>query len=92
MHSRWGRICRGWTLVLDLDPKEARRRLAIRPKALGQFDRMEEEPTDFYERVRRGYHEVARLHPNRVKIVLAEGSIEAVAEAVWKEVAAVFTI
>jgi len=82
----------GLTLVLDLDPGEARRRLAIRPKPQAHFDRMEAEPADFYERVRAGYHEVARLHPQRVKIVPAEGSIEAVAEAIWKEVVAVFGI
>ncbi len=63
----------GLTLVLDLDPKEARRRQLTRTKLPGQgsYDRMEAEPTDFFDRVREGYLNLAREHPNRVKIVSA---------------------
>ena len=82
----------GLTLVLDLDPKEARRRQIARAKAAGEggFDRMEAEPTDFFDRVREGYHQVARLHPERVKIVSAAGNIEDTAAALWREVSSAF--
>ena len=82
----------GLTLVLDLEPKEAQRRQVRRTKPAGEgtFDRMEAEPTDFFERVRQGYHELAKAHPKRVKFVSAAGTIEETANAVWKQVAAAF--
>jgi dTMP kinase len=80
----------GLTLVLDLDPAEARRRLARRPKPVGAFDRMEDQPADFFERVREGYHQVARLHPHRVRILPAHGSIEQTAQAIWQQVAGAY--
>ena len=82
----------GLTLVLDLEPKEAQRRQSKRTRAPGEgiFDRMEAEPTDFFERVREGYHALAKAHPNRVKIVSAAGTIDETAEVIWKEVARSF--
>src|SRR5271169_6748704 len=58
----------GLTLVLDLEPEAARRRQQrrVRPAGEGIFDRMEAEPTDFFERVRQGYLDVAKAHPQRV--------------------------
>jgi len=84
----------GLTLVLDLDPETARRRQThrVRPAGEGIFDRMEAEPTDFFERVRQGYLDVAKAHPTRVKIVSAAGTIDKTAKAVWKEVAAAFDL
>ena len=83
----------GLTLVLDLEPKEAQRRQSLRknPPGVGSFDRMEAEPTDFFERVRQGYHDLATAHPQRVKIVPAAGTIDQTATAVWKEVAEAFS-
>jgi dTMP kinase len=78
------------TLVLDLSPEEAKRRLTKRTSPISGFDRMEKQPADFFERVREGYREVAKAHPNRVKIISASGTIEATAKLVWGEVAAVF--
>ena len=82
----------GLTLVLDLEPKQAQRRQSRRAKSPeeGTFDRMEAEPTDFFERVRQGYHDLAKTHPQRVKIVPAGGSIDETANAVWKEVSRAF--
>jgi dTMP kinase len=84
----------GLTLVLDLDPEAARKRQQrrARPAGEGAFDRMEAEPTDFFERVRQGYLDVAKAHPHRVKIVSAAGTIEETSQAVWKEVAAAFRL
>src|SRR5260221_3713444 len=84
----------GLTLVLDLEPKEAQRRQMrrVRPAGEGAFDRIEAEPTDFFERVRAGYHELAQSSPHRVKIVPAAGPIDQTADAVWKEVAAAFSL
>jgi len=84
----------GLTLVLDLEPEAARERQILRshPPGSASFDRMEAEPVDFFERVRQGYREVAKAHPNRVKIVSAAGTIDETAEAVWKEVAEAFNL
>jgi dTMP kinase len=77
--------------VLDLEPEEARRRLAHRtPSAEGGYDRMEAEPTDFFARVRQGYHDVAKAHPHRVKIIPAGGTIDETAAAIRKEVSIAF--
>jgi dTMP kinase len=84
----------GLTLVLDLEPREARRRQQhrARPAGEGIFDRMEAEPTDFFDRVRQGYLDLAKAHSQRVKIVSAAGTIDQTADAVWKEVAAAFKL
>jgi dTMP kinase len=84
----------GLTFVLDLDPEAARERQIRRSHSPGSssFDRMEAEPVDFFQRVRQGYLDVAKAHPNRVKIVSAAGTIDETADAVWKEVAAVFKL
>jgi dTMP kinase len=82
----------GLTLVLDLDPAEARRRLDERARPASQFDRMEAESSDFFDRVRQGYFDVAKAHPQRVRIVEAGGTIEETAEAIWKEVSGVFQL
>jgi dTMP kinase len=82
----------GLTIVLDLEPEAARNRQSRRslPPGSGAFDRMEAEPVDFFERVRQGYLDIAKLHPHRVKIVSAAGTVEQTAELVWKEVAKAF--
>jgi dTMP kinase len=84
----------GLTLVLDLEPEAARERQIRRshPPGSGSFDRMEAEPVDFFERVRQGYHDVAKAHPHRVKIVSAAGSIDQTADLVWKEVSRAFLL
>jgi thymidylate kinase len=53
---------------------------------------MEAEPTEFFDRVRQGYLDLARAHPQRVKIVSAAGTIDQTADAVWKEVATAFKL
>ncbi len=82
----------GLTLVLDLDPGTARKRQQSRtqPPGIGSFDRMEAEPTDFFERVRQGYFDIAKADPKRVKIVSAAGTIDETATAIWKEVSTAF--
>ena len=82
------------TLVLDLEPEAARQRQITRshPPGSGSFDRMEAEPIDFFERVRQGYFEVAKAHPQRVKLVSAAGDVDETSELIWAEVARVFSL
>jgi dTMP kinase len=55
------------TFLLDMDSAEAHRRLTRRPA--GTHDRMEEQPTAFFEAVRRGYLELAAAQPNRFRLL-----------------------
>lgn len=56
------------TFLVDLDPAEGRRRIGGREQ-----DRMEQEALDFHLRVREGYLELARRHPER--FVTLDGSL-----------------
>ena len=78
------------TLVLDLDPEEARRRMLSRPLPANQSDRMESEPLSFYEKVAEGYRALARQHPLRVKLIPAAGSRDDVFQRILLEVCHAF--
>jgi dTMP kinase len=86
----------GLTLVLDVEPEISRQRLLERAgniavvAAAGTPDRMEEQPADFFDRVRQGYGDLAQAHPERVKIVAAHGSVDETAEAIWEQVVGIF--
>jgi dTMP kinase len=90
----------GLTLVLDVEPGEARARMTGRAGiaavaaagATSAPDRMEQEPADFYERVRHGYAKLAQDHPERVKVIPAHGSIDETAAAIWEEVKKTFAL
>lgn len=53
------------TIVLDMEPKKALQRKR-------NFDRMEKEDLEFYNKVRKGYFEIAKENKDRVFIVPAE--------------------
>jgi len=74
------------TFLLDLDVAISRARLLRRVRPVGQQDRMERLSDEFFEQVRRGYLEIARAEPQRVKIIDASGSEDQVEEAIWSEI------
>ncbi len=71
------------TLVLDMDTHTAWQRIHATGREL---DRIESQPPEFFEKVRQGYLEVARAEPQRMQIIDAAASPEAVHEAVWEKV------
>lgn len=71
------------TFVLDLDPEVARRRMLQRTLAL---DRMESQPSAFYDAVRAGYLTLARENPQRVRLLDAAEPIETLASKIWEQV------
>ena len=75
------------TLLLDVDPAIGVRR-ALERNADQPIDesRMEQEAAAFYERVHRGYLELSRAEPQRVRLIDARDSIEKVGEAIEKTV------
>ena len=49
-------------------------------------DRMEEADRGFFERVERGYEAIAAAEPDRVRVIDATQTVDAVQAAVWREV------
>ncbi len=68
------------TLVLDLPAQLSMQRVAVR----GNPDRIESEGLDFFERVRRGYHDYAAQQSSRVKLIDASKDTSAVSQAVYR--------
>lgn len=58
------------TIVLDVDVETSQKRVGA------QKDRMESAGIEFFERVRKGFLEIAKREPNRVKVVDSTQSIE----------------
>jgi len=75
------------TFVLDLPVEIALARLATRHSAAA-FDRFEELPVAFFKRVRAGYLELAAREPNRISVIDAAQSPEAISEMIWSRVEA----
>ncbi|MGI8469128.1 MAG: dTMP kinase [Pyrinomonadaceae bacterium] len=64
------------TLFFDLPVEAALLRTEIRDDAGEQKNRMDREKTDFYERVRQSYLELAAAEKKRFRVIDANGSIE----------------
>jgi dTMP kinase len=79
------------TFLLDLDVPVSRARQLRRVRPVGQQDRMERLSDEFFEKVRRGYLEIARAEPERVKIIDASRTEDQVEEAIWHEIDGVLT-
>ena len=62
------------TLYFDLSPELARARIA----QTRDLDRFEREQLAFFERVRAGYLDRARSSPERIRIIDAAESVEAI--------------
>ena len=72
------------TVLLDLDPAVARRRLDSADKP---FDRLEAEREEFHQRVREAYLDLAAAEPERFLVVDAAQDPSTIAEAVRARVA-----
>lgn len=78
------------TLWLDINPElSVRRALERNPSAKTDETRMEQEGREFYRRVYEGYRAIAVDEPLRVARIDASGTIEEVADSIWKKVDAV---
>ncbi len=72
------------TVLLDLDPAQARKRLDAADKP---FDRLESEKAEFHERVRAGFLRLAAAEPGRFIVLDASRPVEELAAAVRDRVA-----
>lgn len=68
------------TFVLDVDGETARSRMR-RPR---RPDRMEQEPAEFYERVRQAYRRLAQRERKRMVLIDAARSADDIAQEIWQ--------
>lgn len=68
------------TLVLDMDAATAWDRIHASGREL---DRMESQPLAFFEKVRQGYLEQARAEPQRITVLNAAQTVDAVHDQIW---------
>ncbi len=78
------------TFLLDMDATAAWARAHAVTEQLGQTDRMESEPSAFYEAVRQGYLTLAAEDPDRVVVVPAARPVEVIREEIWQTLTARF--
>jgi dTMP kinase len=74
------------TFVLDVDAATATSRMQ-KPR---RPDRMEQEPEEFYERVREAYRELATHEPNRVVLINGARDAEEIESEIWATLSARF--
>jgi dTMP kinase len=67
------------TFVLDVDAATAESRMQKPRRA----DRMEQQPTEFYERVRRGYRDLAMRGPNRIVLIDGSHNADEIENEIW---------
>jgi dTMP kinase len=74
------------TFVLDIDAAAAKSRMQ-KPR---RPDRMEQEPAEFYERVREAYRELAAREPNRVVLINGSRAADVIENEIWTIISARF--
>lgn len=80
------------TIVLDLDPRHGRERIAARrPKPSSHNDPFEGRDLEFQDRLRAAFLEIAAEEPERCVVVDASLSAEHVAASVWQRITERFT-
>jgi dTMP kinase len=67
------------TIVLDMDATTAWNRIHATGREL---DRMEDQPLEFFQKVRDGYLDLARAEPERVAVLDASQSIDAIGDKI----------
>jgi dTMP kinase len=67
------------TFVLDVDASVARSRM----QAPRRQDRMEQQPEEFYERVREAYRELARRESHRVVLIDGARDVNEIENEIW---------
>jgi dTMP kinase len=77
------------TFVLDVDASTAESRMQREPR---KADRMEQQPAEFYERVREGYRELAAYEPKRIVLINGSRDPDEIETAIWEKLCSRFSI
>ena len=76
------------TFVLDVDASTAELRMRKPRRA----DRMEQEPAEFYDRVRKAYRDLATREPNRIVLIDGSRDEDVIEHEIWHIVSARFPV
>jgi len=79
------------TLLLDIDIETSFLRQMRRVRPVGERDRMEQLPSEFFQKVRLGYLETAKAEPDRIKVIDASLEEDQVEQEIWEQVNALFS-
>jgi dTMP kinase len=69
------------TMVLDVDASTAELRMQHEPR---KADRMEQQPVEFYERVREGYRDLAARDAKRIVLIDGAREPDDIEEKIWQ--------
>ena len=81
IHEKSGLLSPDLTFYLDITAEASKARINDR-----ELDRMESESLDFFNKVRAGYLEIAKLNADRVTVLDAELSVKDLQDQIFKEV------
>jgi dTMP kinase len=76
------------TFVLDVDAATAESRMQREPR---KADRMEQEPAEFYDRVREGYRELVMHDPKRIVLINGSRDPDEIERQIWKTLCSRFS-
>jgi dTMP kinase len=77
------------TFVLDVDAATAEARMQ---RMRRQADRMEQQPAEFYERVREGYRALAAREPGRIVLINGSRDPDEIEAEIWKILCSRFSV
>ena len=77
------------TFVLDIDAATAQSRMQHEPR---KADRMEQQPPEFYDRVREGYRELATNEPKRIVLIDGSGDVDEIEKQIWEILSSRFSV
>ena len=81
IHEKSDLLSPDLTFYLDITAEASKARINDR-----ELDRMESESLDFFNKVRAGYLEIAKLNADRVIVLDAELSVKDLQDKIFKEV------
>jgi dTMP kinase len=77
------------TFVLDVDAATAEARMRHEPR---RADRMEQQPAEFYERVREGYRDLAAHEPKRIILIDGSRKPDEIEREIWEKLFSRFSL
>jgi dTMP kinase len=72
------------TFILDVEITTARQRMLRRVRPVAAADRMEQEPAEFYERVRQAYRDLATREAQRIELIDGEAAAADIERDIWR--------
>jgi len=77
------------TFVLDVNAATAESRMQREAR---KADRMEQQPAEFYERVREGYRQLAKHEPKRIVMIDGSGDVDEIEGQIWTTLCSRFSL